>query len=377
MKIDILYDAPVSGNLLIGDAGETCAYCFAWLLDNGHVAGMYRRGAEKHSYDGTLVMQVSSDDGETWGDALTVFDGLDMDPPQCVATGAFCQTRTGALLATVGGIGVTRPDVYMFSDEGWEQPRTVVAVRSDDLGRTWSEDSVIDTSAFASAGITTKPVPLPDGEVFVPLEVTTAKGVNGTGATFSSDDGRSFGPCVTCAADPEGKLNWCDARLATLPDGSLLMLLWTFRQGDEETLSPRVCRSDDGGRTWTRPEPTGIAGQIASPVALSPDVVLAATNVRHPPEGIRLWGSADGGRTWNADEPLMMWSVRESRMLGEPVSPEPEARSGDGVWAALDAFTFGTPDMVLLRDGSVLLTYYAYIGKVCHVRACRFRLLDI
>lgn len=377
MKIDILYDVPVSGNLSAGDAGEACAYNFAWLLDNGDVVSMYRRGADKHSYDGTLVMQVSGDDGETWGDPLTVFDGRDMDPPLCVVTGAFCQTSTGALLATVGAVEVTRPDVYMFSEEGNKQRRVVLAVRSDDLGRTWSAPAVVDTSAFVSTGITTKPVPLHGGEVFVPLEITTGEGVNGTGATFSPDDGRSFGPCVVCAADPEGKLNWCDARLATLPDGQRLMLLWTFRQDDEETLSPRICRSADDGRTWTRPEPTGIAGQIASPVALPSGAVLAATNVRHPPEGIRLWGSADGGCAWNTDEPLMMWSARQSKMLGEPVSPEPEETRDEGVWAALDAFTFGTPDMVLLRDGSVLLTYYAYLGEVCHVRACRFRLLDI
>ena len=38
----------------------------------------------------------------------------------------------------------------------------------------------------------------------------------------------------------------------------------------------------------------------------------------------------------------------------------------------MDKFTFGTPNLNLLPDGSVLLTYYASINDTNHRRACRF-----
>ena len=75
--------------------------------------------------------------------------------------------------------------------------------------------------------------------------------------------------------------------------------------------------------------------------------------------------------------PLQMWDVRESRILGEPVRAADAESKDEGVWDALDKFTFGTPDLLLLDDGSVVMTYYGTIDGICHVRACRFRVTEI
>ena len=39
----------------------------------------------------------------------------------------------------------------------------------------------------------------------------------------------------------------------------------------------------------------------------------------------------------------------------------------------LQRFRFGTPDLVLLDAETVLLTYYATLNDVVHVRSCGFR----
>ena len=55
-----------------------------------------------------------------------------------------------------------------------------------------------------------------------------------------------------------------------------------------------------------------------------------------------------------------MWDPVANRMVGEPVVPAEDATAdAGGIWEALDRFTFGTPDLVLLSDGSLLMTYYA------------------
>ena len=120
------------------------------------------------------------------------------------------------------------------------------------------------------------------------------------------------------------------------------------------------------------PQPTGISGQIAVPLAFPSGAVIGATNVRQGRDGIRLWASRDGGATWDIGNPIQMWDAQQSRMLGASIDSCPVGIKDEGVWEALDKFSFGTPDLNLLNDGSVLLTYYATIDDICHVRACRF-----
>ena len=96
--------------------------------------------------------------------------------------------------------------------------------------------------------------------------------------------------------------------------------------------------------------------------------VVAASNYRLPPEGIRLWGSRDRGESWAGLGPIQMWDPVANRMVGEPMAPSEEAAvDAGGLWDALDRFTFGTPDLVLLNDGSLLMTYYATLKGITHV----------
>ena len=374
MKIEILSDQAVSTNLAAGDAGLTCAYPQSTPLDRGDVACLYRQGTSKHSYDGILVLQTSRDRGEMWSEPLVAFDGRDLQPPQSVTSGGICQTGTGELLITLGLVDASNPTVYVFSEEGMAFERQTCACRSSDGGKTWSRPVSVDTSRFPTASITSKPLVLCGGEILVPVEVETPLGPQATAATFSSDGGRTFEPLIPCAADPTGELNLCDARFATLGDGRLLMLLWTFLQANEQTIEVHQSLSSDRGRTWSCPVGTGIQGQIAVPLALPGGLVIAAANHREPPEGIQLWLSEDEGATWDVDHPVQMWDAHEGRMLGEPVTNRPP-ESNRGVWDELEAFRFGTPDLVELGDGTILLTYYATIDTIIHARACRFRVL--
>lgn len=373
MKIELLSDSSVSPNLNTRDAGVTCSYSLSTVLDNGDVACVYRRGTSKHSYDGILVMQTSPDRGKTWSDPAVVFDGTDRKPALVVVTGALCQTAAGTLLATFGLVKATRPDVYVFSEEGLRQERSACILRSEDRGETWSAPLYFDTSAFSHAGITTKPFIAPDGRLCVPFEIQTRYGPNGTAAAFSDDDGRTFSELLACAADSSGRKNLCDARFAVLQDGRIIMLLWTFLQESEETIEVHRSFSSDSGKTWTSPEPIGFVGQITAPLPLPSGGVIAASNFRLPPEGIRLWSSPDNGERWNTGSPLQMWDVRQSIMMGESVAPAPSGGKDEGVWEALEKFTFGTPDLLYLDDDTILLTYYATMNDICHIRACRFR----
>jgi hypothetical protein len=373
MHIKILSDQPVSKNFAAGDIAIACAYPSSTVLSNGNIACLYRQGAGKHSQDGILVLQTSSDQGVSWSQPQIVFDGRYLQPRITVVSGGICQTDMGTLLATFSLVEDLDPDVYMFSEEGMALKWQICASRSEDEGRTWTHPVIIDTSSFTSlAAIATKPLFLSNGEIFIPVEVQTSFGPNGTAATFSKDDGQTFEPLINCAADPNGKLNLCDARFTILNDGRLLMLLWTFLQDTEETIEVHSSFSSDCGKTWTKPKGVGIFGQVTVPLALPSGTMIAASNFRHMPEGIRLYYSPDSGKTWDSDHPVQMWDMWKRLILGQPIAVKAFQVKKESVWEALDQFTFGTPDLLYLKDGSILLTYWGTIDSIIHVRACRF-----
>jgi len=376
MRVDILYDRPISPNFAAGEGGTMAAFPQAALLAGGRVACVYRRGTTKHSHDGVFVLQTSDDLGLTWSEPRVIYNGLGARPAQTVVSGGICQTPAGALLATFSTVEGLQPGEYMFSAAGMALPRWVFVTRSADGGQTWMPAQKLDTAAFPTVGITTKPFALPNGEIFAPVEVGTRLGVQSTAAAISSDDGCSFGPLITCADDATGTLSLCDARFTALPDGRLLMLLWTFRKDNEETIHVRRSYSSDYGRTWTSPAATTILSQITVPLALPSGAVIAVGNFRLPPQGSRLWYSTDAGATWDADHPIQMWDALEERIVGRPIDPRPLDADKGRLWEALGGFTFGTPDLVLLPDGSVLLTYYATVKGIVGARACRFRVVE-
>ena len=113
-------------------------------------------------------------------------------------------------------------------------------------------------------------------------------------------------------------------------------------------------------------------GQITDPLAIDNDLVLAASNYRWSPEGIRLWTSRHAGMSWPVEDSVQMWDSKEQAIVAE-VRPLRDHNGNQRVWNALPEFTFGTPNLKRLPDDTFLLTYYAEIDSKPNTRACRFR----
>lgn len=382
--VEILSDTAVSPNLAAEQAESMCVYPFSWRLEDGGLLCSYRAGREKHSRDGVLLVQRSDDDGLTWSAPAVIYDGI-RDPissgqAESVHTGVLCtapETAPGEIIAIFKVVEAKDPEAYIFSEKGRQLRQRLLIATSRDGGHTWGkpEPRVVDGGTRDTYYGST-PLILNNRRPLVLVEGTGLAKEQLVLATTMTE-GKAFEPLRTCAHDVSGTICYGDGRATLLPSGRIVVLTWAFTTASEETLPVHRCVSDDNGRTWTLPVSTGMASQIAAPLALDDRQMIAVSNVRVPPEGIYLWFSHNAGESWNTEPPIMMWNARQERTMAIVTAPSQAADADQGkLWAALPGFTFGTPELIRLADDRFLLTYYATVRGIAHVRAnsvARFR----
>lgn len=374
MNIKILYDRDVSTNTdeSVLDPG-CCAFGTSTVSKDGIVYIVYRSGQTKHSYDGILLGQSSADTGKTWSKPVLIFDGKTRQPVESVISSQAVCTPKGSLFCVFSVVSVTNENSYLFSNEGFSQQRKYYTSKSADMGATWSEPKEISNFNKPNLGITGNAFVLPNGDIFINTEYPRHQSSRAAAASYSSDNGNTLSAPKDIVFDENGLLNYGDPFYCVFDDGMVMGMFWTFREDTEETVEVHRSVSLDNGRTWSKPLPVGMLGQITVPIPVEDDIVIAASNYRQEPEGIKLWISHDRGMSFHKT-PIQMWDPYVNRIIGKPSDVSFQKPQNKGVWQELQKFSFGSPDVVNLRDGTFLLTYYASISGITHIRACRFAL---
>ena len=196
---------------------------------------------------------------------------------------------------------------------------------SYDYGKTWSES--YRTPISAPHG----PIMRSDGSL---LYVGRRFGNDDYGHTISAyesfDDGRTWSflsdiePPIGC----ENNIN--EAHALEFPDGSILGVVRGDGPPVPYNFSVFTCWSYDGGKTWTRLEPTDICGAPPHLLRLDDGTVVMAYGRRRPPYGEYVSLSEDGGKTFG-----------EGILLREHVN-----------------WDMGYPSSVTMPDGSIMTVYY-------------------
>ena len=322
------------------------------------------------------MVQRSTDAGRTWSVPVTIYDGMGLSVPESVHAGTVCQAQDGTVLAMFTAVDVKHADDYIFSEVGRQLDHRFYVASSGDHGRTWARPHLhVIQNTPSLRYINSRPLALSDGDLIVPIEVTTASKQQAVMVSRYSSSTGIFEPAFSCADDPTGHLSFGDPKLVRLPDGRVLLWLWAFVNATEETVQAHTCVSNDNGHTWSKPSPTELCCQNSALLSLADGRVVVAGNVRMPPEGIRLWCSSDAGKSWDTQVTLQMWDARKHEMIGEVMSaagPSGKDPSDGKLWESLPGFTFGSPDLVPADDGAALLTYYVLEDGFVDVRACRF-----
>ncbi len=266
---------------------------------------------------GRAHIMHSDDAGETWSEPLTLADTEDDDRHPCIV-----ELDDGTLLVTLFTCRLRGPQK---SDRGEHQcDSQYVAyskyMRSSDGGKTWCALKAgydVDDSVQSS---TSPAIQLADGSV---IWLITGRhdpdnpDAVATGVFRSADRGRNFELISFISTAHE---LW-EPAIAESPAGRLVSI--ARRDGD-------VAWSDDGGGSWSDPQPTGV--EMFSPqLVMLPNGVLACFHGSYQAHGLRVILSPDFGETWRGP--------------------------ADSYGYAVDPKVYGYSAPMLLPDGTVYIAY--------------------
>ncbi len=273
---------------------------FLLKLGNGDLVNQYWEGDGRHPYG-----LISSDKGKTW--KRTTWP----DDSACVAV-----LSDGTVLAMnyMKDVRKVAPGKFTYPRwisrdhwKNWEGPLMTPVSIPQGTGGTGDDMHPFNGPLFWRSIIE-----LPNGRLLATMygyfegdtvPITGFKPTQGffkyrTMLVQSEDHGASWSLVSTVAYDPSiGQESFCEPALLRLPDGELLCMMRTGYTHDPMYL----CRSQDDGRTWSKPRSTGLRGVDPRLLLLGNGLVACAYGVKEyngSRRERRIMFSGDGGRTW-------------------------------------------------------------------------------
>jgi hypothetical protein len=267
-----------------------------------------------------------------------------------------------------GGAIWFNPGEALFHPTTSGMQHTVVRLtESKDGGRTWAQPWNLDYTLpdLIAPG---QFLLLSDGSLGMPFEVwhEWEKGWSegpSTRLISSHDGGKTWPDAGIIARDETRRQIYGDPRLARLPDGRLVVLLWVHNIETENDLPIHRSESSDDGRTWSAPISTGLTGQIANPIAIRDALMVGVYQKRFGADaGLRSVLSYDAGVTWDdtSDKPLSGFGVGTDKK---------------NPFSGYEEYSFGYSTVFGISDEEFLVPFWISNGKTTYVRVLKVKVI--
>ncbi len=332
------------------------------LADNTLLC-MCRHGTARESADGEARIHRSTDGGRTWSPLPSL--------PKPDSTINPLQLPGGLAVTSGREVVAWMKARHTMAD----QPANYVS-RSSDNGQSWTTLQRVDFEPFVGGATVSQLSGLSDGTLILTGETP------GDGARIdanhwitlisSSSDGGHTWEKIRAVHDSVNPHHF-DLRITDLADGRWLAAYWTHDVQAERGLNVHLATSSDGGATWTAPFDAGFWGQLTAVFRLQSGRVLAVTNHRRPPLGIRALLSEDaasGSTTFDENDHIELWGIEPPKVRNAPTLA-PKRDVVEQVLKSYHYFTFGTPTIAQSSDGTIVVAFYVTEESVTYVRCCR------
>lgn len=338
-------------------------------LGDGSLIACQHVGRKLGAPDNHIEVLRSSDGGRTWRNQGSIHDGAPPHDGWSYRGPDIQEVPDGRLVMTATRFEAGKSKLFDPDSEALQRPEMIL-FWSEDAGRNWSEPQVVpvdlppDRYTWNKAGDLSQLAP---DRWMYPLETWKPEGYQGppdqkAAAVFSSDQGETWGEFTVVADDRTGRCLWWDQMNARLPDGRIYTMLWTHLYGTSEDLVNHWVVSSDEGRSWSKPQPTNLRGQVCTPIPLPDGRVAAIYNYRHEPQGVRVAVTEDLSH-FDVENEVVVFDAGAEATLGKT--------DHDNFLAEHLLIGFGKPKGIVLRDGAIFTFFWCTSGGVTHTRWVR------
>ena len=321
------------------------------------------------THDYRTYISRSRDLGDSWDDPVPLFpDELIQDPERhSVHTARPRLMSNGEMVVTIGRWYPYDPEegIVNTANLGYA-PMDLLFARSSDAGRSWDGVERVDPPLVGPGfEVAHQVVELQDGRWLWPM--ATWKGWDGAApngmkaiALVSSDRGRTWPSYLDIMDDyANGIIHW-EQSVVELPDGRLLAVSWAFDEKMGTTKAINYAVSEDARTFSSPPLSTGLDGETAKLLTLPDGRILCVYRGIDSPGLCATLVSLDGDH-WKHGPFSVLWQRNSAnRMLGRKA-----------VGDELSELKLGSPNLILLPTGEVMVAFWCFEEEVYNIRWVR------
>jgi len=347
-------------------------------LRSGVLLAAFQVGPYKHAPDNTIGLCRSMDGGVTWRDVPQAFETRLGAVSGSLAGAEMVETANQRLLLFATWFDRSERDRPLFDPvtEGLLRSRQLLAVSEDD-GLSWSPWREVPTPGLTGCALTGPVIAWPDGALAFAFESfkefdDPQPARHAAWLLISRDGGETFDPPWRVAQHPEHSLYYWDQRLCpTATPGEFVALFWTHDRAAQRDRRVHWLRASiHDTQPLPLPRETTLPGQIAAPLWLDNDRLVAFVVDRDQPGTLTLWQSPDGGCTWPRDARLVVHQQQELAKLSQGRDQIDFAQ----YWEDMGRWSFGHPALRRLAEDRLLLAFYAGTPERMSIHWARVRL---
>lgn len=330
------------------------AFPYICKVNENKLAAVYVLGEAFESADQTSFISFSEDNGKTWSEPQKMYGDIIIDGVFWSSNAKAVKLPDGRLMAIGYAFPRSNPDLPVGNPEtGGLLEDMVFITESSDEGKTWSAPREVKCPSWgphieASAPITV----MSDGTLITPITGFPAwdgkmTAPNCGRALRSEDGGKTWNDDVVCMQFDENVLCY-EQRMCQTQSGTLVNIAWNENATTGERLHNHFTFSEDGGKTWSKPESTGVLGQASFVMSIGGEKLFALHAVRRDTDKPGIYG-------YVIDFSEKKWNIVDSEVVWEPLAPIVKDKKMAEIFAFLK---FGQPSAIMLDEKTLLCVFW-------------------